>query len=356
MKRNKVALCLARGNDFGGAERRLLRVFNSLITNNNINPVVLFLKIGMAPAGEKNINGFFGNKENTFFFTSQCAMAFHLLFGKYKWICLIDSSYRSLLLMLIAKMAGTKVLFCSVSSGSSNLLFRTNRQRKVFRHIITAADYIDCLYPNGTAVLRKAFPKKFISQTPNSFTDINKFFPGEKKNIIVFASRLVKGKNVDLFLQSLQKCKNILIAKGYSCYVCGDGDLKDELITLAHELGIEDICQFTGFVNLQQIFSETKIFLSLQDITNYPSQSLIEATACGCYSIITNCGESYLMAGEGFTSLVAPNLDSVANAINECVIKSDEEWQSIVKKARAFAETHYTIDKSTEYFSSIFKS
>lgn len=89
----------------------------------------------------------------------------------------------------------------------------------------------------------------------------------------------------------------------------------------------------------------------MQDINNYPSQALIEAIASGCYCVATDCGDTSRLVKSKFGKLVSSNIQEIAMAVNEAMRFDEVKKESIANRARLFAESCCTIEKSVSYFS-----
>ena len=73
----------------------------------------------------------------------------------------------------------------------------------------------------------------------SSFTD---------RNLIIYAGQIIRGKGVDVLLESLALVKN-----PFECIILGDGGQRDYCEGLAKKLGIADRVTFKGFVPQEQL-------------------------------------------------------------------------------------------------------
>jgi glycosyltransferase involved in cell wall biosynthesis len=155
------------------------------------------------------------------------------------------------------------------------------------REICTRAASTYCLYGCGAFVGRnhgKGFPLKYISYTSKlREIELNRRFdrmvvvtdfmraellkngfdpsrieihppvprPGDPnlrssfsdRNLIVYAGQIIRGKGVDLLLESLA-----LLKSSFECIILGEGSHQPYCEQLAHKLGIADRVSFKGFV------------------------------------------------------------------------------------------------------------
>lgn len=172
------------------------------------------------------------------------------------------------------------------SSSYKKLLFNDNYSVNCASEIIR--DRIINMYPH--------LNQKRFFVFPCSFIDYSKTRIDEKEKIIVFAARLIEEKNPVLFIKSIKlvKKKN----KDVKVYILGRGKLKNKMVQYIKENNLEKSIE-VGFVSEPiNIFLKSLIFVSLQASDNYPSQSLMEAMACGCAIVASNVGETWRLVSE----------------------------------------------------------
>ena len=75
---------------------------------------------------------------------------------------------------------------------------------------------------------------------------------GEKIQV-VSVGRFVEKKGFDDFLRATAIVK-ASATKPFVCTIIGDGELRDELHTLTKELDIEDVVDFKGYMQLEEVF------------------------------------------------------------------------------------------------------
>ncbi|WP_406765513.1 glycosyltransferase [Candidatus Clostridium radicumherbarum] len=272
---------------------------------------------------------------------------------KYRVICFTDSRLLYLPILLISMVTRTKRLMIIASIKLSELEFENYIAKLVFNFTIKISKHIDVLYPSKVPMLRKVYPNKKFTTTPNSFTDLNKFIPNEKKNIISFVSRLVKDKNAKLFLESIVLCKEIIRERKYKVYLCGNGPEFSNLLKYVEDKNISDIVELKGYINPKDILPFSRIFMSLQINENYPSQSLLEAISSGCYIVASNKGDTKCIVKEQFGKLVELNEKSISKSIIDYIESSDNNKELVIQQARDFAIKNFDISISYKYFKNI---
>jgi len=221
--------------------------------------------------------------------------------------------------------------------------------------VIKNATKIDFLSPQVAANLetkigdinnvRKLF-------TPNSFVNYSEFFPIYPKNeLLTFCSRITKIKNPDLLLEA---CYNLKLKgiENFELSIVGDGDLVEDLKLFAAERKMSNVNFYGGTNKPQNVLDKSKIFISIQPLNNYPSQSLLEAMACCNAIIASDVGETRRLVTENEGILVPLTAEKIADAI-QFLLEHPKERERMGKNARQKVLKEHTIEKFADYFFSI---
>lgn len=348
----RVALVVFFSDNIGGATRRLIRVYGELCKENkNILCDIIAVKTGLSDV-------------QTIFQNTDCAMeGFHILKFKRKltalFYLLCTNKYqvvhsfgmgRFFMVLEKANRIKKKKNLLSICGYPDAYGLQPERLMKRVRRQLHDADYVDLLYPAGETFIKQyTLGKLFI--TPGTFTNLKIFRPIEKEKKLVFAAaRLEDNKNPMLLLRAVHLSQDHIRSNGYRVIVLGKGEYKTEMESYIQQNDLDDIIQMVGYERTSRYLPSAEIFLSLQRYENYPSQSLVEAVACGCYSIITDVGDSRKCANEEFAAFVEENASSVAREIIRYFGFSEEEKRKIVSSAREFALQNYSIEKSKDYY------
>ena len=199
--------------------------------------------------------------------------------------------------------------------------------------------------------------KKHYSISPNSFINYNNFYPVEpKEDWIVFTSRMEPHKNPLLLLRSIK-----ILNQHYpsfmnnKIYLLGTGTLATEISNYIKSNSLDNV-NFLGEVpNVRGIIQKSKIFISIQDGNNYPSQSLLEAMACENAIIASDVGETRKLVTENEGILVPLLAEKIADAI-QFLLSNPAECERLGKNARKKALEEHNIEKYSKYFFEITKS
>ena len=101
-----------------------------------------------------------------------------------------------------------------------------------------------------------------------------------------------------------------------------------------------------------EYLQKSKIFISIQQKENYPSQSLLEAMACENAIIASDVGETRLLVTENEGILVKLDAEEIADAIIK-LITNTKLIERLGKNGRIKATSNHTLEKFTEYFINI---
>lgn len=193
-----------------------------------------------------------------------------------------------------------------------------------------------------------------IHISPCSFIDYSKCKAGDKKNIkIAFCSRLEPDKNPLLYLEAVKEITKIHPSVRF--YLLGEGTLVYEIESYIKLNHLENIVKFSFHKNPPEIFAKTGIFVSLQTGTNYPSQSVLEAMACGNAIVASNTGDTSLFINNKNGLLVNLDVKSLVKAL-DTLIKDPEKTHKLGAEGSRFVRNEHTIEKYTEYFISVLLS
>lgn len=258
-------------------------------------------------------------------------------------------------------ITGVKIVFSDMDSWFTDILPDKKRlwYRKYysFNNILQNADMVDFLSPyiaDGVKKLGVNIPEEKISVAPCSFINYSKCIPSSKEPFeIAFAGRLEPDKNPLMYLEAAK----IVLKKypGIKFHLLGEGSLVAEINSFIKNNQMEENTNFIFHNNPPEIFSRTSVFVSLQSGTNYPSQSVLEAMACGNALIASNTGDTGLFINSGNGVLTMLNANAVADAMLQ-LIMDKEKTKQMGKNAREFVLNNHTLEKASGYYIEMIKS
>ncbi len=152
------------------------------------------------------------------------------------------------------------------------------------------------------------------------------------QRLILFVSRLAREKNVEILLQALAAAND----PSLRLIIAGDGPQREDLETLAQQLGVGDQARFLGVVAREQL---PDLYASA-DAFVFPSttetQGLVqaEALAAGAYVVAADCAPNReVLADAG--RLVTPSAAGFAEALRSTPVHPDTALQ---RRAKAVAQ------------------
>lgn len=344
-------LYLPIGENYGGAQRRLARIFNGLYESDTQWKLVLrgsakyvedFCKKEQINAD--SVIAFCGKKEAIKYL---CSEQIDTL-----WFFDINSVILSVLLFRSKK---TKCVMTVANYYYSIMEFSNIKIKTAFLYALRKADYVDCLYPSSVEILKGKTKKDNVFATPMPFTVKSLFKPKNKEKKIVFAARLIKNKNAMLLLESAYDIRSFLLQSGYKVLICGDGPAADSVIQFIEQNNLSNVVEYAGKVQTQDVLPYSSIFVSLMRGENYPSQSLIEAISSGNYCIVGKGRDTDKILKPAFGKEITLNRQNLSDAIIDAVKLCNTQQASIIEESVKFADENFIYNNSVEYFKTITK-
>ena len=153
----------------------------------------------------------------------------------------------------------------------------------------------------------------------------------EHQKKIITACRLTPQKNIPMLIKGFSDFS--LSFPEYSLWIYGNGELKESLVGLVNELGIENKVFFPGYADdIHKIMSQSAIFALTSNFEGL-SNSMLEALAIGIPTICTDCppGGASLYIRDHENGLLIPVGDekALSNAFSEVakgLFVADEQY------------------------------
>lgn len=358
----KIALVLYCRYRFGGAERRLLRVFDQLgryyetaliVKSCSSDKLKEDLKLAGCDIGEfahvKTIDFKSSIKENF------CVLL-ELMRLQPDVTLVVDSCGLNYILAKCLHLF-KKRLVVSIANGLYYYDAIEGREDAGLQKLLGTADHIDLLYPGHIEYYRKHVRSSdAISITPGTFTDLSLFQPDEKGREFVFlAARLESQKNPQMMVEAIKICADSLREHAYRVVICGQGWEEENIRQQIKSFRLEDIVTMPGYVHSHDVLPHAAVLCAIQLKNNYPSQTIAEAAACGCFVIATNVGETARIIDEAYSVGIEPTANALAESMVKYMELSETAKKAYVDNARAYAQAHFSITQSVEYFYKLFK-
>jgi len=238
--------------------------------------------------------------------------------------------------------------FCDVHRDMKKLWYRKYYSYNFAMENCDVADFLSPYILDGVKELGVRLKTESVSVSPCSFIDYSKCKDSEnKKPEVVFCSRLEPDKNPLLYLEAAK-----VILKNHpdiKFHLLGEGSLVNEIKRYIEENNLGKNINFTFHKNPPELFSRTLIFVSLQTSTNYPSQSLLEAMACGNAVVASDTGDTRLLVNENNGILVPLNVKMITEAIESLLNRKDLALK-LGRRSSNDVRTRHNIENYSNYF------
>jgi glycosyltransferase involved in cell wall biosynthesis len=254
--------------------------------------------------------------------------------------------------------ATKRIVFSNMDSWFShfeeNKIKRFLRQYVLFHRAHEESNHIDFLSPfilSGLKSKNYLPSKQSYSITSCSFIDYSKCFVGSKTEMeFVFSGRLEEDKNPLMFMEAAIKLSNKY--SNVKFHILGKGRLSNKIDATLNLLENKNI-QCHGYVSEPcEIFANSSVFVSLQKENNYPSQSVLEAMACGNAIIATDVGDTRLFINDDNGWLINNSLEELISSMEYC-INHQEEVFNRGQFATNYVRENFSIEKASAYYYSL---
>ena len=361
-QKKRVALYYPLGNKKtewtggGGAQRRLSFLFSHM-NKEKIVPTLVYRVYGDKEKAKERLSAFIDPSCNLVVVSNNIEAFKLFLREKYDCIAYANQMTANLPAVYGSIIAGSKRLLIMVTITYSQWRFNNKIQEILMRNNVLLSNRIDCLYPKETVQLQKRFPSKQVTATPCSLPNLNDWIEKsegiEKEKKMVFASRMIEEKNPMLLLNAVDLIREELLSSDYVIQICGDGPLEEAVKKRIDSRDYKGCVQFLGRQDMTKIVPQSKVFFSLQENENYPSQSLLEAISCGCFCIATDCGDTGRIVRDTFGIKVPKDPHKLASAISEAISMTDDRYAEIRRSAQDFAKKTFDPHNAITHYEGI---
>lgn len=203
-------------------------------------------------------------------------------------------------------------------------------------------------------ISKGAFSKSNLITVYNGI-DLNKFNKKDSicklnSNVINFicVGRFNEQKDYPNLFRAIVLLKDKISNLKFKFSIVGDGELRSELEQLIEDLHINNYVELLGKrSDIPDLLNAADFFVLPSKHEGLPTV-VIEAMACECFVIATDCGGSAEIMGD--TGILVPpqNSEALAEAIKQAVGKTPLEIQENNLKARQRVEELFSLEKSVQ--------
>jgi glycosyltransferase involved in cell wall biosynthesis len=239
--------------------------------------------------------------------------------------------------------------------------YQSDRMRKHWQTVFNLARNVDVLNPTNTIETRG---KKHVS--PSSFPymmefnniPVEKFINTERKTVVIFCGSFVPQKNPLLAIEGFEQLLSGSESRfpDIELWMFGKGELLPEILDhiskTNNRYGREAI-KILPDTQLIESLAMSKIFLSLQDYDNYPSQAIMEAMLF-CNSVLSiDNGDTRKLVKEENGNILLKEKDPAL--VRDGIRRLLDNWK-LNKANRELILTEFTARKYARYFFDIHNS
>jgi glycosyltransferase involved in cell wall biosynthesis len=229
----------------------------------------------------------------------------------------------------------------------------------LYLRLMKRADRIISVSKEITSQLgENSFPPSLIKEIPNGVdTSVFNLLEGpmsHQERWIIYVGRFDRAKALGDLFRAFKKV-HVRFSKARLVLV-GDGDEKESLIRLAHEL---DISPFVRFEGIQE---DVKSYLSQSEIFAFPSLSegmsnvLLEAMACGLPVVATRIGGNVDLIENGLNGLlVSPGEPEELSEAIITLLAVPERSRQMGKNGRRRVEERFSLDRIAEEYIKLYQ-
>jgi glycosyltransferase involved in cell wall biosynthesis len=189
--------------------------------------------------------------------------------------------------------------------------------------------------------------------SPGSMVSLPEVRDVPKQPLIAFAGWLDPVKNPFLFLDAIH-----LLSKrrrDFKAVLLSDGPLRRSVEEYVRARELDGIVDSHPSRSTAQVLAEALIFVTLQKLDNYPSQSLLDAMASGCAAVASDVGSTHRLVTPDTGLLVPLEAGAIADAL-EALLERPEQTQQMGRVARDLVAREHSVDRYAEYVDALYRS
>ena len=367
---------LINNTGIGGSERRMGRLFARMV---GANPeAVLIINAGLweklAAAGvvtdqERRVwrlpepwgrlaNGLglqrsalsFGLRKLDYVLFSLVLLVRYGLAARRLFHLVLGGAYIALPLMLLRPDHRVVI---SVTNRSLASLVGVSWALPLYRFALMRCACVDAL-TEGVRVdlLQRDIAGEKIAVPSGSAIDVEQYQPSQAKEPwVVFVGRLIEDKNPVLFLEAVPAIHRADPAARF--FLLGDGPLRPQVERALDRLRLRGFVELGFRADLAPVLGKARVFVSLQRQDNYPSQSLLEAMACGAVPVATDVGLTWKLVDETTGIRVKPDPGPIAEAVI-ALLQDPQRCDLLGRAARQRMVEQHSDERYRAYLNSLY--
>lgn len=174
------------------------------------------------------------------------------------------------------------------------------------------------------------------------------------RNRIVFAGQIVRGKGVDVLLESLA-----LVRTPFECIIMGDGNHRAYCESLAFRLGLDHCVKFTGYVSADEVaaYYQTATLAVFSSVWPEPfGLAGLEALRHGLPVVAFDVGGVREWLEDGVSGLLAPWMDRAGFAGRvETLLRDREYARRLGEQGRALVAERFDFPRYIDGLEELFE-
>ena len=223
----------------------------------------------------------------------------------------------------------------------------------LYRFALLKCAYVDALTEGVREdLLQRGIAGEKIAVPSGSAIDAEQYQPSPAKEPrVVFIGRLIEDKNPVLFLEAMPAILRAVPAARF--FLLGDGPLRPQVEQARDRLRLRRFVELGFRADLAPVLGKARVFVSLQRQDNYPSQSLLEAMACGAVPVATDVGLTWKLVDETTGIRVKPDPGPIAEAVIS-LLQDSQRCDRLGRAARLRVVEQHSDERYRAYLNSLY--
>ncbi|MEM7621048.1 MAG: glycosyltransferase [Pseudomonadota bacterium] len=185
-------------------------------------------------------------------------------------------------------------------------------------------------------VISNPFDIKHIQDKSNQWQDLDEITAQTESPIVLAIGRLVPEKGYDVLIKAFARLK-----KQMPCQLIflGQGELKDKLIRLTYELGVDEDVQFLGYVDNPFVYLKKAAVHAISSHCEGFGNTIVESLIVGTPVVSTNCpgGPKEILDRGKYGALTKTgSIEELSDAIRNAILKPPEK-EFLLARGREFS-------------------